>query len=94
MLCRVPAPPVPDSRPAEGGGQGIYECLTLPASPARLREAAELIVLERICCPSSTLPFRLAPGSSAFELSVTGSEGTRRFVQAEFNSMLPVSMSF
>jgi hypothetical protein len=67
---------------------------TLPATPSRLREAAEFIVLERLCCPFFDFALSLGAGSSAFELSVTGSDGTKPFIQAEFRSVLPVGMSF
>lgn len=58
---------------------------------ARLREAAEFIVLERLCCPFFDFALSLGAGSSAFQLAVTGSDGIKPFTQAEFSSVLPLA---
>jgi hypothetical protein len=50
-----------------------------PAVPAWLA-AAELVTLERRCCPFLTFELSAVSGDSCFALAVTGPPGTREFL--------------
>jgi len=52
-----------------------------PVVPAWLA-AAELVTLERRCCPFLTFELQAVSGDSCFSLSVTGPPGTREFLHA------------
>jgi hypothetical protein len=52
-----------------------------PAVPAWLA-AAELVTLERRCCPFLTFELSAVSGDSGFTLAVTGPPGTREFLHA------------
>ena len=57
--------------------------LRLPAETATIRMAAEFITLERQCCPFFDFAL-VVEGAGAVWLRLTGAEGAKTFLQAEF----------
>jgi len=54
----------------------------LPAETAWISESAELISLERQCCPFLTFNLRIEPAEGPMWLELTGPEGTKTFLEA------------
>jgi len=50
--------------------------------------AAEFITLERLCCPFFDFALSLESGSGSLWLRITGREGVKAFVLAEFSAVL------
>jgi hypothetical protein len=53
----------------------------LPAESAWIFESAELISLERQCCPFLTFNLRIEPAEGPMWLELTGPEGTKAFLE-------------
>ncbi len=51
--------------------------------------AAEFITRERLCCPFFTFTLSVEAGSESFMLRISGPEGVKAFIQAEFAGVLP-----
>jgi hypothetical protein len=47
--------------------------------------AAEFISLERLCCPFFNFVLEVEPESGPLWLKMTGQDGVKQFLQAEFN---------
>lgn len=56
----------------------------LPAEPAFMLKAAEYISLERLCCPFFNFVLELESEGGPLWLKLTGREGVKKFLQAEF----------
>lgn len=56
----------------------------LPAESTVLKQAAEFIANERLCCPFFRFELVVEPGGGPFWLRLTGAEGVKAFVAAEF----------
>lgn len=54
------------------------------AEPARLMLIAEFIALEHLCCPFFTLGLEAEPDRGPLWLRITGPEGIKPFIRAEF----------
>jgi hypothetical protein len=52
----------------------------LPSEETWITELAQLISLERQCCPFMTFNLRLEPGNGPIWLELTGPEGTKTFL--------------
>ena len=52
--------------------------------PAMLTTAAEWVAFERKCCPFFTFGLELARDEGPLWLRITGSEGVKAFIRAEF----------
>ena len=57
----------------------------LPAEETWITELAQLITLERQCCPFMTFNLRLEPGNGPIWLELTGPDGTKVFL----NDLIP-----
>jgi hypothetical protein len=57
----------------------------LPASDPWLLELANLVNLERQCCPFLTLRITVEPGNGPLWLELTGPTGTKEFLAAIFD---------
>lgn len=53
-------------------------------SASRFKELAEMIDLERQCCPFLEFKLTVAAGTGPLTLEVTGPEGTREFLSQTF----------
>ncbi len=60
----------------------------LPTTSAMLLNAAEFIANERLCCPFFNLALEVEPHGGPFWLRLTGGEGVKEFIKAEFPGML------
>ncbi len=56
----------------------------LPPEPEMVRLAAEFITLERLCCPCFTLGMEIERERGPLWLKVTGRDGVKPFIRAEF----------
>ena len=56
---------------------------------SELVAVSEFVPLERRCCPFFGFSLEIAPEGDVFELRITGPEGVRPFIQAEFGTVLP-----
>ena len=54
------------------------------ADPATFQAAAEWAVMEHACCPFFDITLRLEREGGPFCLRLTGREGVKQFIQAEF----------
>lgn len=52
--------------------------------PERVMELAEFVTLERLCCPWITLGVELGRENGPLWLRLTGREGAKPFIRAEF----------
>jgi hypothetical protein len=52
--------------------------------PSMLLQLAEFITLERLCCPCFTLILEAQRDHGPLSLKVTGREGVKAFIRAEF----------
>ena len=52
--------------------------------PAKLETAARWIALEQKCCPFFTFELELARDAGPLWIRITGSEGVKAFIRAEF----------
>ncbi|HXD30060.1 MAG TPA: hypothetical protein VN643_03020 [Pyrinomonadaceae bacterium] len=52
----------------------------LPSEESWITEVAQLITLERQCCPFLTFNLRLEPANGPLWLELTGPEGTKSFL--------------
>ena len=76
-----------------GAVQGVVElsngyAFHLPDQPPLLRLAAEFIIKERLCCPFFGFAVEIEPEGGALWLRLTGREGIKPFIQAEFGQAL------
>ncbi len=70
-----------DARELEDGYAFDYA-----AEPATFPLVAEFMALEHLCCPFFRLALEVEPGAKIITLRVTGAEGVKEFVFAEFLS--------
>lgn len=56
--------------------------LKFPANSQTIREAAEFVTYERLCCPF--LNFEVAVAGENVALRLTGEDGVKEFIKAEF----------
>ena len=52
--------------------------------PATVAKLADFVTLERLCCPCFTLAVTLARDGGPLSLAITGREGVKPFIRAEF----------
>ena len=52
--------------------------------PSALRDAAEWVSYERRCCPFFAFALEQPPGSGPVTLRITGPDGVKPFIRAEF----------
>jgi hypothetical protein len=72
--------------------QDLPEGYAFSVPVSELVAGAEFVLLERRCCPFFGFSLELAPEGEVFELRVTGAEGVKPFIQAEFGHVLPPSI--
>jgi hypothetical protein len=58
----------------------------LPSESEVLKQAAAFIANERLCCPFFRFELVIEPGGEPFWLRLTGGEGVKQFIAAEFIS--------
>ncbi len=56
------------------------------ADPSTYPIVAEFMALEHLCCPFFRLALEIEPGGKTIALRITGTEGVKDFVYAEFLS--------
>jgi hypothetical protein len=61
----------------------------LPNEAEVLRQAAQFIALERLCCPFFGFALEIEAGGSGVWLSLTGRAGVKPFILAEIGDHLP-----
>jgi hypothetical protein len=59
---------------------------SLPADDEWLLEVANLVNLERLCCPFLRFNITVEPSGAPIVLAITGPAGTKEFLEATFNS--------
>ena len=59
---------------------------SLPADDERLSELANLVNLERLCCPFLRFNIAVEPSGAPIVLEILGPAGTKEFLAATFNS--------
>jgi hypothetical protein len=52
--------------------------------PATVMLLAEFVTLERLCCPCFTLSVTVAREDGPLSLAITGGDGVKPFIRAEF----------
>jgi hypothetical protein len=57
----------------------------LPIEADTILKAAKFINLERLCCPFFNFALEVEPEGGPLWLKLTGREGVKQFLQAEFN---------
>lgn len=60
----------------------------LPNDSDVLRDAAEFISLERLCCPFLGFALEVEPGGGPVWLRLTGREGVKEFIREEVGELL------
>lgn len=60
----------------------------VPTSSEMLLKIAEWMANERLCCPFFRFAVELEPGQGPIWIHLTGGEGVREFVTANFGSLL------
>ena len=66
----------------------------VPATAELLVRTGEFIRLERLCCPFFGFTIELPPSAASFRLFVTGPEGVKPFIRAEFGDSLASGVGF
>lgn len=66
----------------------------VPATAELLVRTGEFLTLERLCCPFLSFTIKLPPSAASFRLLVTGPEGVRPFIRAEFGDVLASGVAF
>jgi hypothetical protein len=64
-----------------------YAC-RLPNESDALRDAAEFISLERLCCPFLGFAVEVVPEGGPIWLRLTGREGVKEFIRAEVGELI------
>ncbi len=64
-----------------------------PLKPAILQDLAEIIDLERQCCPFLNFRLTVESGADHVSLELTGAEGTKEIVESLFGWNRPISDS-
>jgi hypothetical protein len=59
----------------------------LPSDPATIQAVAEWAALEKLCCPFFDIDLRLEHERGPFLLRLTGREGVKQFIHAEFGPL-------
>jgi hypothetical protein len=59
----------------------------LPADSATVQAAAEWAVMEKLCCPFLRIDLRLEADQGPFWLRLSGKEGVKQFIRADFTPM-------
>lgn len=62
---------------------GFMYCF--PPGGSRIRELADMVELERQCCPFLKFSITVEPGNGPVRLEMTGPEGTKEFLAEVFN---------
>jgi len=57
----------------------------LPSTASMVLRAAEFIALERLCCPFFTLAVEAEADGGPLWMKITGREGVKAFIRAEFS---------
>jgi hypothetical protein len=57
----------------------------LPPDSAAVQQAAEWAAMEKLCCPFLKIDLRLDPGEGPFWLVLSGKEGVKQFIRADFS---------
>lgn len=57
-----------------------------PADPAAVQQVAEWSAGERLCCPFFDIDLRFPREGGGFWLRLTGREGVKQFIKADFES--------
>ncbi|MEP7285414.1 MAG: hypothetical protein ABI947_06570 [Chloroflexota bacterium] len=60
----------------------------LPSTSAMILKAAEYVANERLCCPFFNFTLEIEPNERSFWLRLTGDEGVKVFIKAEFPAIL------
>ena len=60
----------------------------LPTTSVTVRQVAEYIANERLCCPFFNFALDIEPNEGPFWLRLTGGEGIKEFIKAEFPAIL------
>ena len=62
---------------------------SLPNTPERLDQVVKFVSQERLCCPFFGFSITIEPEDAGLWLHVTGREGVKPFIVAEFGKDLP-----
>lgn len=73
---------VQDVREAKHGYEFIF-----PNESKVITDLAEFISSERLCCPFLEFTLKVSPNEKPISLQLSGPEGTREFLQAEFHEV-------
>jgi len=65
----------------------------LPNEATVLRQTAEFIVREKLCCPFFGFGVEVEPEGGPLWLRLTGEEGIKPFIQAEIGAALPETVA-
>ena len=65
----------------------------LPNEATVLRQTAEFIVREKVCCPFFGFTVEVEPEGGPLWLRLTGAEGIKPFIQAEIGAALPETVA-
>ena len=57
--------------------------LSFSMNPDNFILAAEFVTFERLCCPFLSFSMNVTSGEELGQLSITGPEGSKQFIQAE-----------
>src|SRR5258707_1576868 len=60
----------------------------LPTTSALMLSAAEYVTNERLCCPFFNFALEIEANGGSFWLRLTGGEGVKEFIEAEFPRVL------
>jgi hypothetical protein len=66
----------------------------LPNESDILKEVAEFISLERLCCPFFAFTLEVEPEGGAVWLQLTGRDGVKEFIRAEIGTFTGPSLRF
>ena len=72
---------VQEIREHENGFEFVF-----PNESKIIRELAEFISNERLCCPFLKFTLEVAPDKEPILLQISGPDGTKEFLQAEFHA--------
>jgi hypothetical protein len=67
---------------------------SLVATAPITARVGEFLALERLCCPFFDFAIELPAGARLLRLLITGPEGVKPFIEAEFGLVLPPGVSF
>src|SRR5262249_44872454 len=100
IACNMDAIPADQREGHEAAARGLFAAVQavqslpdgyafrLPTTSAMVRQVAEFIANERLCCPFFNFALDVEPNAGPIWLRLTGGEGVKELIKMEFSTIL------